>query len=75
MVQIIGELESSQTVNGTLVQVFNIPAFSERMARRRASANSRAKGLEGGEVTEVEVESQGSLPGQSIYKVRVESPR
>lgn len=73
MAEIFGRIERSTVENGTQVTVFRIPAFSEGLARRRAKVNSRLKGLNNFEIEEPEKVGDGSIPGQSVYDVKVES--
>lgn len=75
MVEIFGRIESNAVRNGNQVTVFAIPAFSERLARRRAQANANLKDLADPQIDNIEVVGQGDIPGQSIYNVTILSQR
>jgi len=71
MVEFFGRTLDSE-VQGDVQQIlFQIPAFSERGARRRARVNSRIKGITGAEVVGVESIRSGDVPGQTIFRVQV----
>lgn len=75
MVEVFGRVEGSTTQNGTLITTFRIPALSETLARRRAMANGRLKGLKSAEVKSSKVVGESSFPNASLYEVVVESSR
>lgn len=75
MVEIFGRIESNAVRNGSQVTVFAIPAFSERLARRRAQANARLKDLADAEIDSIENLGGTDLPGQNLYEVTVISQR
>lgn len=73
MVQVFGTVEQSFSEEENQFTVFRIPAFSERLARRRGGANARIKGLSNFEVTNIEQVGQGDVPGQKLFDVTVQS--
>lgn len=75
MVELFGQVESSESIDGEVEMVFRIPAFSRRIARRRAMVNGQVKGIEDAEITSVEAIDQGEIPGQNIFNVTVRGGR
>lgn len=75
MVELFGAVKTSMTEDGQQVTVFQIPAFTARLARRRARTNSRLKSLENAEVESVDEIGSGQIPGQQVYEVTVISSR
>lgn len=75
MVEITGTLESSVAEEQSVKRTWRIPAISKTVARRRAVANSRVKGDSSPSVANTSKVGSGSVPGQSIYLVEVESER
>lgn len=75
MVEFFGRIESNSVRNGNQVTVFTIPAFSERLARRRAQTNARLKDLANAEIDSIENIGGTDLPGQNLYEVTVISQR
>lgn len=71
MVQFFGNVERSTTQNGQQITVFRIPAFSKSIARQRAKANARIKGLSGFSLDTVQKVGSTDLPGQSFYDVTI----
>lgn len=61
--------------DGQEVFEFRVPAFSESIARRRASVNGSLKGMESPEIDSVERIGSGSIPGQSVFLVTVVGER
>lgn len=72
---ITGSLINTDQEDGKIIDNWRIPAVSERGAKLRAQGNSKVKGRSGTNVTEVERVGDGDLPGQAVYRVRVESAR
>lgn len=60
---------------GEIHDQWRIPAQAERLARRQAKANATIKGRNNVEIVSVEKIEDGSLPGQSIYRVDTASSR
>ena len=75
MVQIFGTVERSFTEEDSQFTTFRIPAFSKAIARQRAKANARIKGLSNFTLSNVEEAGSGDIPGQTLYDVVVESDR
>lgn len=75
MVEIFGRIERNIIRNGNQVTTFIIPAFSERLARRRTRANIRLKNLENADIDSIEPLESGDIPGQTLFEVTVISSR
>lgn len=75
MAEVFGRVESTEVTDGKQITNFRIPAMAQNFAEQRASANIRLKGLTNGSITDVQQIDQGSIPGQKIYEVTVESDR
>lgn len=73
--RIFGSVVESTLVDDQQEIVFRVPAFSETLARRRATRNARIKGVENPEVEEVEEVGSGTLPGQTIFLITVRGER
>lgn len=65
----------SETINGITEQVWEVPAFREQGAIRKARAGGEIKGLADITVQNVEEVGSGKIPGQSLFRVTIEAPR
>lgn len=75
MVEIFGKVKRSEILNGQQEVVYRVPAFSERIARRRAAINSRIKGFEDFEIVSVRNVGSGNIPGQKLFDIATTIPR
>lgn len=75
MVQFFGRTVSSQVEDDRFIAVFDIPAFRQGLAERRARRNAEGKGFDNVRVEETEVLEQGDIPRQKIFRIRVSAPR
>lgn len=75
MVEITGNVITSNLTDDEFRIAFKIPAFSKRVARRRALTSARVKGMNQPEVTSVETIRSGDIPGQTIFRVDVVGDR
>lgn len=71
MVEFFGTLARSRVEDGEQVNVFRIPAFSSQIAKQRARANARLKGLSEFTIDDVVAIDSTQVPGQTIYEVEV----
>jgi len=75
MVDIFGSVIESQSQNGKVRMTFEIPAFSKRIAKRRAKRNMSSKGLGETSVRDVRGVRSTNIPGQSVYTITVSGRR
>lgn len=75
MSTVFAELISSSIEDGATVMEVRVPALSATVAKQRARAFVRGKGIESSGVRDVNKIGSGTLPGQTVYKVSVEGKR
>jgi hypothetical protein len=75
MVELIGKIASTKVQEDRIIDEWRMPAQTDGLARRQATANARIKGRNDVEIKSVEENGNGSLPGQSIYTVTTSSAR
>lgn len=75
MAKVFGSVQTSMTREGQQITVFHIPAFTKRLAQRRAKFNSRVKDLANPDIESIEKVGEGELPRQGVYEVTVISSR
>lgn len=72
---ITGNLVQSETVDGNTEQIWEIPAFREQGAIRKARLNAELKGITNITVLNVREIDSSRIPGQTVFRVTIEAPR
>lgn len=75
MVEIFGSVVESRSDNGRVRMTFEIPAFSKRIAQRRAKRNMSSKGMNDVSVRDIRGVKSTNVPGQSVYTITVSGSR
>lgn len=69
------DLVRSEIIDGKQEQVWEISAIREQAAIRKARARTTLKGFENITVLKVTNVGDARLPGQSVFRITLQSPR